>query len=278
MHAREYRIMYRVEDSHWWFVARRRFVSRMLESAEIGTPWFSRRQGPGLQPAYHGPSAKAVTALRNGMPPRTFLIADIGAGTGGMIPFLRRFGTVIGIEPNPNGRLFAKKRGIVLRNATAQRTGLRKESVDMVCFFDVLYHKGIDDTAALKEAYRILRPGGWLVITDCAFPFLSGRHDEAVGGSQRYFLSDLARKVERSGFAVQRKTYTFFVLFPLVALRRLADRFLAPKSETHSDVGNVGGIANILLAALCRLEASLLPLVSYPWGSSLLILARKASR
>lgn len=41
-----------------------------LPGAEVGTPWFSHRQGPDLPDVHDSSTAKAVAALRNGMPPR----------------------------------------------------------------------------------------------------------------------------------------------------------------------------------------------------------------
>lgn len=240
MKETEYRAMFDVEESHWWFVARRLFLSTLLRDL---------------------PSSRRV-------------IVDIGAGTGGMIGFLKQFGTVIGIEPNSTGRHLAKKRGIILRAGTAEHTGISSESVDMVCFLDVLYHKGIHDGRALNEAKRILRPGGLLLITDCAMPFLDGPHDRAVEGRERYTLPRFIRKVNHAGFRIERKTYMYFLLFPVVLLKRLIDRFFV-RDATHSDVMPVSGWTNGIAKGINRFEAMGYRWFSYPWGSSLCILARK---
>lgn len=232
--------MFDVEKTHWWFVARRSFLRVLFRS----------------------------------LPSTTHRIVDIGAGTGGMTGFLQQYGTVVGIEPNTIGRMLAKRRGIILRAGQAERTKLPSRSVDIVCFFDVLYHRGIRDTQALLEAKRILRPGGWLIITDCAFPFLSGPHDQAVEGRERYTLSGLSTKVVSAGFHIERKTYMYFCMFPVVIIKRLIDRFFFQTDQSHSDVMPVISWMNALSTFVCSIEAKGLTYMSYPWGSSLCILAR----
>lgn len=234
--------MFDVEESHWWFTSRRQFLTVILRSLA-----FSPR-----------------------------VIVDIGAGTGGMMKFLRQYGkTVIGIEPSGVGRVLAKKRGIVLRPGDAEHTKLSANSVDMVCFFDVLYHQGIHDTYALAEAKRILRPGGLLIITDCAMPFLEGPHDRAVAGRERYTLPMLTKKIHRAGFHVDRQTYMFFFLFPVVCMKRLIDRCKVWKADMRSDVRPASQWTSSIATVLNSVEAAGLRWFSYPWGSSLCIVARK---
>ncbi len=238
----EYRAMFDVEESHWWFVARRLFLSALLRNI-----------------------------------PRTkHIIVDIGAGTGGMIRFLKQYGTVIGIEPNDTGRTLAKKRGIILRSANAHHTKLSSKSVDIVCFFDVLYHRGIDDARALAEAHRILRPGGLLIITDCAIPFLEGPHDRAVEGRERYVLSSLVHKIRHSGFTVERQTYMYFLLFPIILIKRLVDRWAVRDDLAHSDVMPVSQWIQTITKMVNSIESVGLRWLSYPWGSSLCVLAQKS--
>lgn len=237
--------MYRVEKTHWWFAARRLFIETIVKQyVALSRPFRLRR------------------------------VADIGAGTGGMIPFLSRYGDVTGIEINGAARSLAKKRNVHLRKGTAHHTGLSSGRFDMVTFFDVLYHKGIDESLALQEAYRLLRTDGVLVVTDSAFEFLSGPHDRAVEGKTRYTSKELREHIERAGFTVLYSGYLFAWVFPVLALKRIVDRHVK-KNQSISDVVPVAGWINRLAYAICMCEAVGLRYGSYPFGTSVCVVAYK---
>jgi SAM-dependent methyltransferase len=241
MQKQEYAVMYTVEDAHWWFAARRLFLEEILGR----------------------PTKKKLT------------IIDIGAGTGGTTNWLKRYGKVVGIEPSAVGRTFAKKRGVMLQAGTAHKTGLPAGSADLVTILDVLYHREVLEKRAIVEAYRVLAPGGFLLITDCALPFLAGPHDRAVFGKRRYMLSDMTSLVLEGGFGITRATYTFFLVFPATLIRRILYK---KNRTTHSDVFMPPQFVNRFFLWLCRIEAQLLRWCRLPWGSSVLVYAQKPYR
>lgn len=73
------------------------------------------------------------------------------------------------------------------------------QSFDAAVSGEVLEHLD-DDETAVKELYRVLRPGGICLVTVPANPYLWGLDDEWAGHKRRYLKSDLVRLFEMGGF------------------------------------------------------------------------------
>lgn len=243
MNTEEYKKMFKLETTHWWFLAKQKFISIVF-------------------PKINHPK-----------------ILDIGAGTGGTTQFLQHYGLVTGLEVNQTAIDFARKRGLKIIKGSAAKLPFNKNIFDVVCFFDVLYHQQINDVQALKEAYRILKPGGYLIVTDCAFEFLRGPHDKAVKARERYIRGELVAKIEKVGFVVQKASYIFWLVFPLTIIKRLIDRYRAKftNKKVFSDTEAVPKTINSILLTICNFEAKLLKYLNLPWGSSIIIRVQKAN-
>ena len=85
---------------------------------------------------------------------------------------------------------------------------------------------------ALNEMYRVLRPGGQIIINVAALKFLTGNHSVLGGEVRRYHRSELRDHLVRTGFTVLRITYTNFTLLPLVAGVRFAQRLAGHQEST----------------------------------------------
>ncbi|MBF0142462.1 MAG: class I SAM-dependent methyltransferase [Magnetococcales bacterium] len=246
MESAEYRKMYQVEDRHWWFRGKRSLVAAFLSR--------------------YAPQVRG----------RRLRLLDIGCGTGKVLELLAESGEALGCDFSAESILFCRARGFRrLARASAERLPFRRESVDVVCLLDVLYHQGIsDDRAVLRQVYDLLAPGGVLILTDSAFQFLYGPHDRAVHARQRYGRTELREKLEGAGFRVERLGFFNCILFPLAATVRLWQRFF-PGEVDQSSVTDVREGLNRLFFMLLRWEVSLIGRIDLPFGLSLCAVARK---
>ena len=89
---------------------------------------------------------------------------DIGCGTGGVLAVAKSHGwEAVGLEISDWAVEQARAQGHTVINATLQQAQFPDNQLDVVSMFDVLEHLPTP-VEYLKEVYRILRPGGVLVI------------------------------------------------------------------------------------------------------------------
>jgi ubiquinone/menaquinone biosynthesis C-methylase UbiE len=160
--------------------------------------------------------------------------------------------------------------------ASAARLPFAGELFDIVTSFDVIYSLPDDvERAAVTEMWRVLKPGGHLLLNVAAMPVLHGSHSVLSNEIRRYSKTGLRQLLESSGFRIERITYTNFTTFPLTAGVRLAQRFLGGHKESAAEITIPAAPVNSLLSSLLAAEAAALTFVDMPVGSSLLCLARK---
>jgi len=201
-------------------------------------------------------------------------LLDLGCGPGNMFATLSEFGTVYGTDLSLEALRFGRSRGLrrlFIADPTAFPLG--SPTFDLVVMIDVLEHIS-DDDAALRELYRILKPGAVAVITVPAFQFLWGAHDVIYGHFRRYTRPELVRQLDASGFEVITSTY-FEMLFvlPMLAFRRLRSLFKATRG--NDDFVPVPPAVNAILRRVIRWEAHLVRRWKPPFGVSLIAVVRK---
>jgi 2-polyprenyl-3-methyl-5-hydroxy-6-metoxy-1,4-benzoquinol methylase len=239
-----YKELAEVENLHWWFSARRSIVSALLSGY------------------YAGGGAE---------------ILDVGSGTGGNLVMLSAFGKVSALEMDAEAAAYS--RGVF--PAAAVRVGALPESAadyaegsfDLVTMLDVLEHIG-PDQAAVRSAEKLLKPGGLLFITVPAFQCLFGPHDQEMHHFRRYSRAELAALAAASGLKLERLAFFSCFLFPLLAVSRALDILL--KRKKAAGMRLPAHPINRFFYRVFLLERPLLKFMSMPFGSSLLLVLRKA--
>ncbi len=279
MEATEYVQMAELQDRHWWFEAKRRTVDALLTRYGVG----------------ERASSFAGRVL------------EVGSGTGAMVEVMTGLGRMFAVDAYlPALRLLREHRpaaaDVVPVGANLLSLPFAEASFALIGCFDVLYHQRVGDVGeALAEMHRVCEPGGYLAITDSAFPFLRSSHDVATHAARRFRLSDLTAPLESSGFTIEHVSYFHTFLFPAAAAFRLTKRLLqgsptlqgAPPLSGVGEAGELNGDAavddvpaysdlapvapwlNAVLLSIYRVEVPLTVRFRMPFGVSLLILARR---
>jgi ubiquinone/menaquinone biosynthesis C-methylase UbiE len=241
MDASEYENIARLEAQHWW---------------------------------YRGMAAISLSLLAPNPP--ALRILDAGCGPGGMLLRMKDLGQPIGVDFHPRAIAYAQKQlptTIPLLRGSITDLPLTSNQFDLLVSFDVLYHRAVvDDGAALAEFWRVLKPGGRLLIRVPALEALRGAHDVMVHTRQRYERTELGAKLKTAGFQIQRLTYANSLLFPLILLRR---KLQGQEPESESDVEMPSALVNRLLEAVLGVERLWLRWFDLPIGVSLFALASK---
>lgn len=255
MDANQYSVLRQLEDSHWWFIAKRQFLAVFLRSS------FENPVCATLRAAQNNPSPKASKKK----------ILDLGCGTGGTTQFLTKWGSVVGVEQNSQAVEFARKRNLVVIHASTEQTTAKSTSQDVVTILDVLYHQSCDPDATLDEAWRVLKPGGLLVVFDCAQPWLFSPHDKVMRARERFSRNSLEQLVSSHAFSVERSTYLFGSTYLPFVLERITQRIVGHPASLRS----APSIINALAVLIFQIEARFLKHYNLPFGSSVAVIARK---
>lgn len=238
--------MARIEERYWWFAGRRAVIESLL--------------------------GQAVPRGRGGHAGR---LLDVGCGTGATLAALARFSVAVGLDVEPAALAFCLQRGQRrLIQGTAARLPVKDTSFDVVTALDVIEHLD-DDLGALREFHRALRPGGHLLLTVPAYPFIWSEHDEALHHKRRYLKGGLLELLRRAGFRPIRASYSLMGLLPLALLLRLAQRLRPRSAGAKTSYLLLPDPLNNLFIAYMRLEAFLLKRFSFPAGLTIVCLAGK---
>jgi ubiquinone/menaquinone biosynthesis C-methylase UbiE len=126
--------------------------------------------------AMHVPEEKVEAAVRKAIGPGPFeALADLGTGTGQILELLAPLAArAVGIDQSPQMLAVARVRieraglrHVQLRQGDIYALPVEGNGYDLVLMYQVLHYLD-DPLRAIREAARILRPGGKLLIVDFA--------------------------------------------------------------------------------------------------------------
>jgi SAM-dependent methyltransferase len=233
--------MAELDQDHWWFIARRRILKTLI--------------------------GRVVR------PPKKARILEIGCGTGHNLAMLKAFGRVEASELDACARALASKRlpGKVKEAKLPDVSMFERNGYDLIALLDVLEHVP-DDLASLRAIHRRLKPGGALLMTVPANPWMWSAHDVAHHHFRRYTKKQLEELFLRSGLEVQLLSNFNTLLFPLVAAARVVGKITRKQS---ADDKLPSPAVNAALDRIFGLEAVLLGRVPMPFGVSLVAVVRR---
>ncbi len=238
-----YAVFSEFEESHWWFVGRRKIIEMFIK--DIAAQFERRPQ-----------------------------IVDVGSGTGANILMLQEYGDVTGIDVSREAIDFCKQRGLEnVKLGAAEAIPMDDRSADVVTALDVVEHLD-DDVGCLRECRRILRSDGRILLFVPAFMFLWGIQDDVSRHRRRYTMPQLQKAVEEAGFAVERSTYVNIIFFLPIFLVRKFMRIFRIKTDTEISIGisPLNGIFTWIFSS----ERAFLRLMNFPFGVSAVCIARPA--
>jgi SAM-dependent methyltransferase len=241
MNDREFELLSRIEDDHWWFVGKRKILRALLDNQS-----------------------------RDGW------LLDLGCGTGGVLRDWMVDRRCLGIDRSRLALQMCARRGFEnLVCGDLDRLPLKRDSFETVMLLDVIEHLD-DDAAFLETAAGLCAPGGRIVIAVPAFQFLWSQHDVTFEHRRRYSARQLDRVVRSAGFLPQRTTYTNALLFPIAAIWRLLSyRLGIGRFAPDTDFWKIPSWLNSLLSRIYDLEAWLLERFDLPAGLSVVCIARR---
>ncbi len=247
----EYRMMYEAEEKLWWY--------RILHEKVLKE----------IQNRFH--ENKQIKIL------------DAGCGTGGLMSFLIKHGyeNIQGFDYSEDAVNFCKERNLDVQQTdiTNFENKFATNSFDVIVNDDVVYQFDNSTITNIFHTFQsILKVDGIIITNNNAFNVFYGTHDIAVGGKQRFKLSDFEKILKNLPLKIIYYTYWSVLLSPLILGVRLVQQIqlklnLIDLKSIKSDVTVPADFVNNFFYQVVKLEEKLFKKGFF--GSSLFLVLRK---
>lgn len=243
MLANSFELYYYYAHSNWWFVGKWMILKALLQR---------------VLPQIPNPT-----------------ILDIGCGTGEVLQRLTKVGTALGVDISREALGYCYLRGCNhLVQADTNELPFAEESFDVLVILDLFEHLP-DDIAAAQRFSKLLRPGGYMLVTAPSMPCLWSKRDVLLHHYRRYQVSEMRTMLTMAGLEVERIFYRNFVLFPVVWLKYTWEKVTGRTPRIQYDLIVTSKVMNWLLIKALWLETKVLAKFDLPAGSSVVCLARR---
>jgi len=123
--------------------------------------------------------------------------------------------------------------------------------------------------------YRILKPGGILVATVPAYKWYWSMWDVVLHHKRRYGSRDIQILLTQNGFRIQKQSFVYsFLVIPGWLIRSV--KMVISKASYGSDFRLVTPNINTIMLFLCRIEAQVVMGGYVPFGTSIVVVAKKS--
>lgn len=209
-------------------------------------------------------------------PDKSSKVLDAGCGVGGLALKLRRYGEVTALDANETAIELSSRRGLNAVKGSIEQLPFEDEAFDLITCVDVIYHSDVtSDARALAELFRVLRPGGTLVMRVPARRELYSQHDVLVKTARRYSVNEVRNLLNASGFALARLSYCQSPLYIPALLKGFVER-RSKEKHGHSAVGQVPPLLSSIISSVLNIENRLLlNRIDMPIGIGVIAVASK---
>jgi len=238
-----YHTNYKLENSYWWFIARNHIAKKLIYKK---------------------------TDLQKGD-----YILDIGCGTGGFAQLISDSFIPICLDTSRLAIDYCKKRGIEhCFVSTINDFQLDEFNVKAAVMLDVIEHIE-NDREIINVVFDKLPHGAWFIATVPAYKALWSRHDEIHQHYRRYNKIEFNNLLREAGFNVCYSSYFNTFLFLPALAKRFLDKLTGADKKITEPVEQVSPAINSIFKNIFLLEDKFLGKIVFPFGLSIVTIARK---